>query len=117
MCLASFLLIAFGIDQLRALKPVGVVGLSLALPASQVVFLRSVWGRDPAAFALGAVSLAGLVFTMVLAWANHLATPLVAELAGVRGMVSAHGLWNALVVAPCFLLAVTRSARPLGTEP
>ncbi|MBK6696550.1 MAG: hypothetical protein IPG50_30825 [Myxococcales bacterium] len=43
VCLVSFLLLAFGIDQLRALKPLGVVGLSLALPASQLAFLRSVW--------------------------------------------------------------------------
>ncbi len=116
VCFASFLLIALGIDQLRALKPIGVVGLTLAVPASQLVFLRSVWTRHAAAFVLGATSLAGLLFTMALAWANHVGAPLVTELAGLRGMVSAHGVLNALVVAPCFLLAVALHARRLAAE-
>ncbi len=32
--------------------------------------------------------------------------------AGIRGMVSLHGVLNALVVAPCFLLAVTLDTTP-----
>ncbi len=106
VCLVSFLLLAFGIDQLRALKPLGVVGLSLALPASQLAFLRSVWPRHRTAFALGCVSLAGLVFTMGLAWHNELSMPAFLAVAGLRGMVSVHGTINALIVAPCFLAAV-----------
>lgn len=113
VCLVSFLLLAFGIDQLRALKPLGVGGLSLALPASQLAFLRSVWPRHRTAFALGCVSLAGLVFTMGLAWHNELSMPAFLAVAGLRGMVSVHGTVNAVVVAPCFLAAVRLRARAL----
>lgn len=112
VCFVSFLSIAFGIDQLRALKPIGVVGLSLALPASQLAFLRRAWPKSRSAFALGCVSLAGLVFTMVLAWQNELSMPAFLTIAGIRGMVSVHGTLNALIVAPCFLAAVTLDARP-----
>ncbi len=107
VCVASFFSIAFGIDQLRALKPIGVVGLSIALPVSQLAFLRSVWARNPPAFALGCVSFAVLLLTMVLAWRNELSMPVSPAFAGIRGMVSVHGVLNALVVAPSFLLAVS----------
>ena len=111
VCFASFLLIALGIDQLRALKPIGVIGLSVAIPASQLVFLRSVWSRNRPAFALGCVSLAGLVLTMFLAWRNELSMAVFPAVGGIRGMVSVHGAVNAVVVAPCFLLAVALDAR------
>ena len=111
VCLVSFLLIAFGIDQLRALKPIGVLGLSIALPISQLAFLRSVWSRNRAAVVLGCVSFAGLIVTMVLAWRNEIAMPVSPVVAGIRGMVSVHGVLNAVVVAPCFLLAVSLAAR------
>ena len=111
VCLVSFLAIAFGIDQLRWLKPIGVVGLSLALAAAQLTFLRSVWSKSRPAFVLGCISLAGLVFTMVLAWQNELSTPAAISIAGIRGMVSVHGPLNAVVVAPCFLAAVTLDVR------
>jgi YndJ-like protein len=105
-CFVSFLLIAIGIDQLRAVKPIGVVGLSVALPIAQLVFLRGARRRSRPAFALGCVSLGGLVLTMVLAWRNELSLPVLPDVLGVRAMVSVHGVLNALVVAPCFLLAV-----------
>lgn len=112
VCLVSFLLIAFGIDQFLALKPIGVIGLSIALPISQLAFLRSVWSRNRPAFILGCVSFAGLVFTMVLAWRNEFSIPVFQAVAGIRGMVSVHGVLNTVVVAPCFLLAVLLDARP-----
>lgn len=106
VCLASFLLIALGIDQLRALKPIGVVGLTLAIPASQLAFLRAAWPRSKTAFALTCVSLAGLVFTMFLAWRNELGAPAFGVVLDLRGMVVVHGVLNAVVVGPSFLLAV-----------
>ncbi|MDX2089160.1 MAG: hypothetical protein SFX73_14985 [Kofleriaceae bacterium] len=115
-CLVSFLLIAFGIDRLRVLKPVGVIGLTLALPVGQLAFLRDVWTRDRPAFVLGCISLAGLAVTMVLAWRNELALP-VPFVAGIRGIVSVHGALNALVVAPCFLLAVALAGRGPAAAP
>ena len=111
-CLVSFVLIALGIDQLHALKAIGVLGLSVALPVSQLAFLASVWRRNRPAFICALVSLTGLVFTMVLAWRNELSMPVLPAVAGIRGMVSVHGVLNALVVAPCFLLAVTLDAAP-----
>lgn len=118
ICFASFLLIALGIDQLHALKKIGVVGISVALPLSQLAFLRSVWGRDRAAFALGALSLAGLVFTMVLAWGNELAIRVLDDVLGIRAIVSVHGVLNAIVIAPTFLLAVALAhpTRPAGPK-
>jgi hypothetical protein len=110
-CFASFLLIAFGIDKLRALKPIGVIGLSVVIPIMQIVFLRVAWARNRAAFALGAVSVAGLVFTMILAWQNELALPVSSAIPGVRGMISVHGVLNTLVIAPCFLAAVAMALR------
>ena len=104
VCLASFLFIALGIDQLRPLKKVGIVGLSLALPFALLVFLRSVWTTDRMAFVLGCVSFAGLVGTMLLAWRNELFVPF-SLIGGIREMVSIHGLLNTLVVAPCLLFA------------
>ena len=94
------------------LVTIGVVGLSIALPLAQLTFLRSV--RTRLAFALGCISLACLVFTMALAWGNELSKPLFLVVADMRGMVSVHGVINTLVVAPCFLLAVslTSASRP-----
>ena len=111
VCLVSFLAIAFGIDQLRWLKPIGVVGLSLALAAAQLTFVRNVWSKSRSAFVLGCISLAGLVFTMVLAWQNELSIPVSLGIAGIRGMVSVHGILNAVVVAPSYLAAVTLDVR------
>lgn len=107
----SFLLVALGIDQLRALKPVGVVGLTLAVPVSQLAFLRAVWPRSRAAFVFGAVSFVGLGFTMFLAWRHQLGLPVFPAAWPVRGMVAVHGVLNAVVVAPSFLLAAALAGR------
>lgn len=110
VALVSFLLIAFGIDQLRALKPVGVTGISIAIPIAQLAFLRGAWARNRAAFAAGCVSFVGFIFTIVLAWRNELGLPVGSAITGIRGIVSVHGALNAFVVAPAFLLAVAISA-------
>ena len=105
VCFVSFLLVAIGIDQVRAIKPVGVAGLTLAIPLAQLAFLAEVRSHR-AAFAAGLVSFLGLVFTLVLAWQNELAAPTLGNVAGVRSMVSVHGVVNALVTAPAMMLAV-----------
>lgn len=114
VCVVSFLAIAFGIDRLSAMKPIGVIGLSIALPLSQLAFLRSVWSRNLPALILGCISFAGLVFTMLLAWQNELAMPVLQPVAGIRGMVSVHGVLNTVVVAPCFALAVSLDRQRRG---
>jgi hypothetical protein len=60
------------------------------------------------------VSLAGLGLTMLLAWQNELSMPVPPGIGEIRGMVSIHGAINALVVAPCFRLAVELDARRTG---
>ncbi|MFT5357351.1 MAG: hypothetical protein ACI9KE_004585 [Polyangiales bacterium] len=106
VCFGSFLIIAIGIKSLPAIKPVGVLGLSVMIPIAQLAFLRSVWRTHKVPFALGCTSFLGLAFTMMLAWQNELGVVSLPGLLGVRTMVSVHGLINILVVAPCFLLAV-----------
>ncbi len=111
----SFLLVAIGIDGHPSLKPFGVLGLSLAIPIAQLAFLHRAWTTHKTAFALGSASLAGLAFTLVLAWQAELGALNVAGALGIRPMVSLHGLVNGVVVGPCFLLAValeTRASSP-----
>ena len=106
----SFLLVAMGIDGHPAIKPIGVLGLSVALPVAQLAFVHRVWTTNKAAFALGCISLLGLVLTFVLAWQHELGLLSLPAVLGVRPMVSVHGLINGVVVAPCFLLAVALEA-------
>ena len=107
----SFLLIAVGIDQWRSLKPIGVVGLSVAIPASLLAFLHTVMRRPQrGALALGVASFAGLLLTMLLAWQYELSRLTFPPVLNVRSMVSVHGVLNTVVVGPCFLLAVALAA-------
>lgn len=125
VCFGCFLLVAVGIESLPAVKPIGVLGLSVAIPTAQLAFVQSVWrNHNKPAFALGCTSLVGLAFTLTLAWHNELAVLSFPAVLGIRAMTSVHGVINALVVAPCFLLAVTLEARghakpdrPLGSRP
>lgn len=113
-CFASFLLVAFGIDGAPVIKPIGVTGIMLTVGASQALFLTGTWRTSRPAFLLGLLSLLGFAFTMTVAWQNELGSPPDVAL-GVRGMVSLHGVVNALVVAPGFVLALhldRRANRP-----
>ncbi len=111
VCFASFLVVAIGIDQVRAIKPIGVAGLTVAIPLAQLALLAEV-RRNRAAFVCGLVSFLGLLFTLVLAWQNELAAPTLGNVAGVRAMVSIHGVLNALVVGPAMILAGFLRDRP-----
>ncbi len=111
---ASFLLVALGIDRLAWLKPLGVLGLTLALPLSMLAFLIDARGNR-AAFALGALAFGALVLTLALAWLNELGSLSVEPLGGIRAMVWLHGLVNGLVVGPAWLGAVATSG--LATRP
>lgn len=104
VCFVSFFLIAFGIDQLRWLKPIGVAGLTIAIPVGQVCFVRG--ARNAKARVLGMLSLLIFIGTMTLAWLNEAAMLGTMQIAEVRVMVSLHGILNAAVVAPSFLAAV-----------
>lgn len=117
VCLASFLLIAFGIDGVAVIKPIGVLGLTVMIAASQVLFLITAKKNSPLAFALGVVSLLGFVLTITLAWQNELGTPSMTALFGTRTMVSLHGVVNGFVVAPCFFLALYFGVLKTMTDP
>lgn len=110
-CFVSFLLVAVGIDGVPGAKRMGVVGLSAAICIAQLAFVRSVWSTHKGAFVLACTSFMGLVFTFVLAWQYELGALSFPPFAGVRPMVSVHGVINGIVVAPCFLLAVALEAR------
>ena len=117
VCFVSFLLVAVGIDGLHGAKRVGVVGLSVAIPFAQLVFVKSVWRTHKGAFVLACTSFAGLMFTFVLAWQNELGAVSFPAIANVRPMVSLHGVINGVVVAPCFLFAVVLERRgPRGNS-
>lgn len=112
----SFLLIAVGINGVPAIKPIGVLSLSVMIPVAQLTFLHGVRTTHKAAFALGSTSVLGLAITLVLAWQNELGVLSLPGILGIRPMVSVHGLINGLVVAPCFLLAVALEARPVRAD-
>ncbi len=119
LCLGSFLLIAFGIDGLAFIKPIGVAGLSFALPGAMLVLVLSEGPGIPRTCAT--LSLTSLVATMALAWLNEFgllsfdAIP-VPGLGAVRTMTSVHGLLNATLVAPMFLLSVITKANTADQE-
>lgn len=113
---ASFLLVAIGINGHPAIKPMGVLGLSVVIPLAQLAFLRRAWTTHKAAFALGCASVLGLAITLALAWQHELGLLSLPAVLGTRPMVSVHGLINGIVVAPCFLLAVALEARPAATQ-
>jgi hypothetical protein len=112
----SFLLVAIGIDGQPALKPLGVLGISIVLPIAQLVFLGQSWTSCRAAFFLACASLLGLATTLVFAWQHELGLLSLTETLGVRPMVSVHGLVNGVVVAPSFLLAVALETRAAGAK-
>lgn len=107
VCFVSFLLVAIGIDVSATLKPVGVAGLTLAIPTVQIAFLIDA-RSNRAAFAAGLLSVVALAFTLVLAWLNELGLPTLGSIGSVRAMVAVHGVVNTLVVGPAMLWAVHR---------
>ena len=111
VCFVSFLMVALGIDRLALLKPIGVAGLTIALPVAQLAFLREAWRTNRAAFAAGGVSVAALAFTLVLAWQNELAVLSLGTIGGIRAMVVVHGVVNTLIVGPAMLAAVWLDSR------
>lgn len=108
-CLLSFVLflcVAFGIDGVPYLKQVGVVGFALLLPTILVRYTLDVQLRGGAPFFLALASLGGLAVSMGLAVLNEYWVAFPRMLFGIPTMVLVHGVLNALVVVPCFWLAV-----------
>ncbi|MCA9612275.1 MAG: YndJ family transporter [Myxococcales bacterium] len=114
-CFVSFLLVALGIDVWAPLKPIGVAGLTLAIPTAQLAFLADA-RSNRAAFAAGLLSLVGLVLTLTLAWLNELGLLTLGPLGSVRAMVAIHGVVNVLLVGPAMLWAVHRHLRAVDAR-
>ena len=107
ICLVSFLLIAFGIDGVPYIKRIGVVALSLLIP---VVLLRIKSHLGPqkivARWAL-AFCFSGILLSLGLAVVYEFGRPLIAPvMIQAPVMVSTHGLINALLVIPAFVVAI-----------
>jgi len=107
-----FLCVAFGIDGVPYLKRIGVVGFAVLLPTILLRYTLDVRHRGGAPFLLAIASLGGLVASMALALANEYWAAFPRVLLGQSTMVLAHGASNALVVVPCFWLAVRADAGP-----
>lgn len=103
---ALFLCVAFGIDGIPYLKRIGVIGFAMLLPAILLRYTLDVRPRGGTSFALALTSLGGLVVSMGLALANEYWAAFPRVLLGLPTMVLVHGALNALVVVPCFWLAV-----------
>jgi hypothetical protein len=108
VCFVSFLLVAIGIDVSPSLKPIGVAGLTLAIPVAQIAFLMDA-RSNRAAFAAGLLAVVALAFTLGLAWLHQLGALTLGPIGSVRAMVAVHGVVNTLIVGPAMLWAVHRT--------
>jgi uncharacterized membrane protein (UPF0136 family) len=111
-CFVAFLLIAFGIDGVPHIKPVGVIILAVVVPLSMGLHIGSLSREQKRARWLGILSLIGLTSTMGLAIIHEFWRGAFPPWLGVTPMVSVHGLINALIVIPGFFLSVFYSQRP-----
>ena len=115
VCFVSFLLVAIGIDVSASFKPIGVAGLTFAIPTAQIVFLIDA-RSNRAAFTAGLLAVGALAFTLGLAWLHQLGLPSLGSIGSVRAMVAVHGVVNTLVVGPAMLWAVHRYVRTVDAR-
>lgn len=119
--LVSFLLVAFGIDVLSSLKPIGTFGITAALIVALSTFLIEARARRRA-FVLAWLSLLSLLFTLALAWRHEFGAlgeqagarvlaVIPTYVGGVRSMVAVHGVMNTLVTGPALAAAVLIARR------
>ncbi len=101
-----FLLIAFGIDGVPYLKPIGVVGLSFAAPLLIARYAFEFGKRNTTSLLFCLLSLASICLSMSLALLKEFGMAVPGFAFGFPVMVIVHGLLNALVVVPCFYLAI-----------
>jgi hypothetical protein len=108
-CFVAFLLIAFGIDGVPYIKPIGVIILAILAPLSMGLHTGSLGREQTGARLLGILSLIGLTDTMGLAITHEFWRGAFPYGLGVNPMVSVHGLINALIVIPGFFFSVFSS--------
>jgi len=104
--LVLFLLIAFGIDGVPIIKPIGAFGIIILTPLLIGFYNHSLFKKKGASFYLASIGLLSLLYTLYLAAANEIGflTPL--TFLNNPSMVSIHGLINGFVAIPCLFFAI-----------
>jgi hypothetical protein len=106
-----FLLVAFGIDGTRYIKPVGVIGLSLITILLIGRYAFGLTKENRLSVNLASLSLVSVVLSMALALLNHFWADFPKMAYGVPVMVITHGILNSLLALPCFFLAINLEQR------
>lgn len=113
LAFAFFLLVAFGIDGTPYIKPVGVVGLSIMLPILIGHFTFHIKKENKLARLLAAVSFGAVILSMTLAMLYEFWDEMPRTIFNMHFMVLTHGLLNALIAIPFFLLAINQQSEVL----
>ena len=103
---ALFLCVAFGIDGVPYLKPIGVVGFSLMMPLWIAHYAFHLEKSKKLSRTFAFISLSTIVLSMTLALLNEFWAEFPRVMFGLPTMVLTHGLLNSLVAVPCFFLAI-----------
>lgn len=109
---ALFLCVAFGIDGVPHLKRVGVIGYSLVVPTLIARYALDQLHRGGAPLILALASLSGITLSMAIAVANEFWLGFPRTVFGMPTMVLTHGILNAVVVVPCFAIALLLELGP-----
>ncbi len=108
-----FLLVAFGIDGTPYIKPIGVVGLSIMLPILIGHFAFHIKKEKKLARLFAGVSLGAIILSMSLAVLYEFWDEMPRTIFNMHFMVLTHGLLNALLAIPFFLLAINQQSEVL----
>lgn len=111
LCLVLFLFVAFGINGIPHLKSMGAIGLSILVPF--YIFLFCWHSQNTTARLLGGTSIVALLYSMTLALMNEFWIVQPPTTLGINSMVTLHGIINAVIVIPCFYVAVRLNYRTL----
>ncbi len=103
-----FLLVAFGINGIPYIKPIGAIGFSLMLPLLIGKF-RLQTKNQPRL--LATMSLCAIVLSMGLALLNEFWSDFPRIILDLPVMVLIHGFLNAVIAIPCLFIAVSRYMR------
>lgn len=106
LCLVLFLFVAFGINGVSHLKGIGVVGFSLIIPFAIGLYIRNLKKENGLSIKLSLISLVSIVLSMTLALMNEFWSEFPKVIFGISTMTLTHGLLNAVLVLPLFMLAI-----------
>ncbi len=106
LSLVFFLFIAFGINGVPFIKPIGVVGFSVLVPFAIGHYAFEKTQKPRASRVLALVSLAAIASSMTLAVLNEFWPGVPRVVLGFPMMVLVHGSLNAIIAVPCFFFAI-----------